>query len=164
MYPKVWCTYRVVVFLFNPPAFLHFLSPLSSPFRIFPLNEKRQLEAWWTLQITLLFAFVLFFFSHFYSFLSRLVISRGLCVSGHVARASLWAIGLVPERRPPLLYLGFVTEIHSPKRSVKTSSFYLMNVQTARWCQSREWEGGVAVCHAPNFQFALRKQMGGQSK
>ena len=60
MYPKVWCTYRVVVFLFNPPAFLHFLSPLSSPLRIFPLNEKRQLEGWWSLQITL-FLFLFYF-------------------------------------------------------------------------------------------------------
>lgn len=149
MYPKVWCTCRVVVFLFNPPAFLHFLSPLSSPLRIFPLNEKRQLEGWWTLQITL-------FFFLFYFVFAFLLIS----VSGHVARASLWEIGVVPERRPPLLYLGFVTEIHSPK----SPSFYLMNVQTARWRQSREWEGGVVVCHAPSFQFALRKQMGGQSK
>ena len=82
---------ELMFFFLTPPAFLHFLSPLSSPLWIFPLNEKRQLEGWWTLQITLF----LFLFYFVFAFLLIPIKTR------YVARASLLEIGLVPARRRP---------------------------------------------------------------
>ena len=161
MCPKVWCTCRVVILLLNLPAVLHFLSPLSSRFVKIPF--KREKTTWGLVNFSDYSVFVCMFcfriFSHPYQdSLFRAAYAFRTCGPSEFVRN--WSSSC---KASPLCFISVTSLRFTHQKALEWRRLFIW------WtCKLhvgvREWGGGVVVCHFPNLQFALTKQMGGQFK